>query len=58
MAMTMRVVGDGEGKSGKALATATRVAGKRTVRATKTAMAATTRLRGTGGGNDRPLRTP
>jgi hypothetical protein len=39
------------------MATATRVAGKQMAMVTKRAMAAMTRLGGTGGGNDPPLRT-
>ncbi len=54
--MTMRVAGDAEGKGGKAMATATRVAGEQTATATKRVMATKTRLGGTGGGNDQPLR--
>jgi hypothetical protein len=50
-------VGDGEGKGGKVMATAIRVAGKRTAMATKRAMAAKMRSGGAGGGNDPPLRT-
>jgi hypothetical protein len=42
MAIAMRVAGDEEGKGGKAVAIATRVAGKRTVMATRRAMAKAT----------------
>ncbi len=72
MVMVTRLTGDEEGKGegGKGngddnegcarateRATATRVAGERTVTATKRAMAAMTRSGGAGGGNDPPLRT-
>ncbi len=43
MVMMMRVAGNKEGKGDKAMATVTRVAGERTVTATKRAMAAKTR---------------
>ncbi len=55
--MTMRVMGNGEGKGGKAMATATRVVEKWTATVTKRAMAAMTRLGGTGGGDDQSLYT-
>jgi hypothetical protein len=53
----MRVAGDKESKGGKTIAMvmATRVAGERTVLATKRAMTTKTRLGGEGGGNDQPL---
>jgi hypothetical protein len=40
MVMTMRVVGDREGKGNKAMATATRLAGMRTVTVMKLGMVA------------------
>jgi hypothetical protein len=43
MLMVMRVAGDEEGKGGKAMAMATRVAGERTAMLTKSAMATKTR---------------
>jgi hypothetical protein len=43
MAMVMRVAGNKEGKGGKAMAMATRVAGERTALLTKSAMAMKTR---------------
>jgi hypothetical protein len=43
MAMVMRVAGNKEGKGGKAMAMATRVAGERTAMLTKSAMATKTR---------------
>ncbi len=55
MATTMRVVGNGEGKGGKAMATATMVACKEMATAMKRAMATKMRLGGAGGGNDQPL---
>jgi hypothetical protein len=55
MVMMMRVVGNGEGEGGKAMAMATRVAGERTAMGTKRAMAAMTRSGGAGGGSDPPL---
>jgi hypothetical protein len=42
MVTAMRVAGDEEGEGGKAMATATRVAGERTATATKRAMATKT----------------
>ncbi len=57
MVMTMRVAGSREGKGSKAMATATRVVGKRTAMTMKRVMAEMTRLGGAGGGNDQPLRT-
>ncbi len=51
MVMAMRVAGGKEGKGGKAMATATRVTGKQTVRATKRAMATKTREAGKEDGN-------
>ncbi len=57
METTMRVAGDKEGKGGKAMATATRVAGKWMAMATKRVMATKTRLGGAGGSNDQPLCT-
>jgi hypothetical protein len=58
MEMTMRVVNKEEGKGGKVMARATRVAGEGmvTMTATKRAMAKKKRLGGTGDGNDQPLR--
>ncbi len=55
--MMMRVAGNAEGKGGKAMATATRVAGEQTAMATKRVMMTKTRLGGAGGGNDQPLHT-
>ncbi len=43
MAMVMRVAGNEEGKGGKVMAMATRVAGKRTAMLTKSAMGTKTR---------------
>jgi hypothetical protein len=43
MVMVMRVAGNKEGKGGKAMAMATRVAGERMVMLTKSAMATKTR---------------
>jgi hypothetical protein len=43
MAMVMRVAGNKEGKGGKAMAMATRVAGERMAMLTKSAMATKTR---------------
>ncbi len=58
METRMKVMGNKEGKGNKAMARATRVVGERTATAmaTKRAMAMSTRLGGTGGGNDQPLR--
>ncbi len=50
-------MGDGEGKGGKAMVTATRVAGDWTGTVAKRAMVAMTRSGGARGGNDPPLRT-
>ncbi len=57
METTMKVVGNKEGKGGKEMVRATRVAGKRVVTATamKRVMATNPRLGGAGGGNDQPL---
>ncbi len=52
MEMTMRVAGDKEGEGSKVMTMATRVAGKRTVMATKRGMATKLRLGGIGGGDD------
>ncbi len=49
--MAMRVVGKEEGKDAKAMAMATRVAGKRTVVSTKRGMATKTREAGEEEGN-------
>jgi hypothetical protein len=46
MVTAMRVVGNEEGKSGKAMAMATRMAGEWTATATKSAMAMATRVAG------------
>jgi hypothetical protein len=46
MVMVMRVVGEKEGKGGKAMATVTRVMGKRMATATKRAMAMAMRVAG------------
>ncbi len=51
MVMTMRVVVDKEGKGGKVMAMATRVAGKQTATATKRVMAMKTREAGKEEGN-------
>ncbi len=48
MVTAMRVVGDIEGEGGKAMATATRVAGKRAATATKSMMAMKRRGQGRG----------
>ncbi len=55
MEMTMRVVGNKEGKGSKAMVIETRVAGEQMATATKRAMTTKTRSAGAGGGNDQPL---
>ncbi len=55
MVMRMRVAGNEEGKGGKAMTMATRVAGEQTVMATKRVMVTKIRLGVAGGSNDQPL---